>query len=169
MSDNGLIIAMKPKDKRFKYKNVYKVTDDAVHGFFEDHRFLSNYHICEIIFEDREYTSTESAYQSAKFPDSMRKQFQHISPVEAKKLGNALKLNRDQRDAWDMKRLDVMEEVCKYKFHNNHEVRKKLLETGDRYLEETNYWGDVWWGVYQSKGYNHLGKLLMKIRSGLKD
>lgn len=159
---------MKPKEKRPKYKDVYKVTDDGIFGFFEDHRFLSNYHVCEIIYDGRVYSSTESAYQSAKFPDSLRKQFVYLSPLEAKKLGNSLKMNKEQIERWNMKRLDVMREVCEYKFFNHPELRTMLLATGDKYLEETNYWGDTFYGVYKSKGENHLGKILMDIRNKIK-
>ena len=44
----------------------------------------------------------------------------------------------------------------------------RLLETGDVYLEETNTWGDVFWGVCNGKGENMLGQVLMLIRDELK-
>ena len=70
---------MKPKEYAPKYQNVYKVSDISIRGFFEEHRFLSNYQVCAIWYEGREYLSTENAYQAAKFPDVLRKQFQpHI-------------------------------------------------------------------------------------------
>ena len=154
---------MIPKEKHSKYQKVYKVSPLSIRGFFEDHRFLSNYHLCPIWYEDKEYPSSENAYQAAKFPDMMRNQFQNISPKEAKTLGKTLKMNSDQREQWDQKRLDVMSEILMTKF-SKPELKSLLLKTGDKYLEETNYWQDCYWGVYKSKGENHLGKLLMKVR-----
>ena len=46
--------------------------------------------------------------------------------------------------------------------------KKLLLATGDRYIEETNTWGDTFWGVCNGKGENNLGKIIMKIRDTLK-
>ena len=57
-----------------------------------------------------------------------------------------------------------MSSIVFEKFYRNKELRKKLLETGDRYLEETNWWGDDFWGVCNGEGRNELGKILMKVR-----
>jgi predicted NAD-dependent protein-ADP-ribosyltransferase YbiA (DUF1768 family) len=43
-----------------------------------------------------------------------------------------------------------------------------LLATGDTYLEETNTWGDIWFGVCNGIGKNYLGKMLMEIREALR-
>ena len=43
-----------------------------------------------------------------------------------------------------------------------------LLESEEAYLEETNHWGDVYWGVCNGIGENKLGKLLMDIRDDLR-
>lgn len=44
----------------------------------------------------------------------------------------------------------------------------QLLATGTRYLEETNTWGDTYWGVCEGKGLNMLGKTLMQVRDELR-
>ena len=53
------------------------------------------------------------------------------------------------------------------------DLKEMLLQTGDEELVEGNYWHDVYFGVCScpkcgNKGENHLGKLLMKIRSEIK-
>lgn len=48
-------------------------------------------------------------------------------------------------------------------------MRSKLLETGEAYLEETNYWKDTFWGVYNGTGENRLGRLLMLVRDELRE
>lgn len=156
---------MRPKDKKHKYQKVYKVSNVSIRGFFEDHRFLSNYHLCTIWYKGREYPSTENAYQAAKFPDNLRSQFQNIDPVEARRLGKVLKMSKDDTDIWESKRIGVMAEIIMYKFSTDIVLRKKLLATRGLRLIEENYWGDTFWGIYKSKGTNHLGNILMKVRS----
>ena len=53
------------------------------------------------------------------------------------------------------------------KFKNVTE-QEMLLETGDAYLEETNYWKDTYWGKCNGVGLNNLGEMLMKIRDNLR-
>lgn len=57
------------------------------------------------------------------------------------------------------------------KFWRNHDIRQKLIDTGDKYLEETNHWMDFYWGYSWQKqvGQNNLGKILMKVRNCLKN
>jgi hypothetical protein len=64
------------------------------------------------------------------------------------------------------KNFDIMAGLVFDKFHRNLELRQKLLDTAGKYLEETNNWGDSWWGVDVKKkqGRNHLGTILMATR-----
>ncbi|NGT90448.1 NADAR family protein [Clostridium perfringens] len=55
--------------------------------------------------------------------------------------------------------------VVKEKFKPNKELRRKLIATGDKYLEEGNTWNDTYLGVCKGKGRNMLGKILMRVRS----
>ena len=57
-----------------------------------------------------------------------------------------------------------MENLLWQKFENPV-LRKMLDATKPRELIEGNVWKDSFWGVYNGKGENHLGKLLMLIRS----
>jgi len=59
-----------------------------------------------------------------------------------------------------------MEELLKLKF-SQHYFRQQLIDTGDEELVESNTWNDTYWGVCRGIGQNHLGKLLMKVRSKL--
>ena len=55
------------------------------------------------------------------------------------------------------------------KFTQNEDLKWRLIATGDAYLEEGNTWHDTCWGVDAKTGVgeNHLGKILMKVRSEL--
>jgi N-glycosidase YbiA len=115
------------------------------------------------------YPHVEHAYQAAKTLDrDVRLEF--ASPTleswEAKKMGNELKLRPD----WEEIKLTVMEILVRQKFLNS-EYLERLLLTGHWYIEEGNYWHDQFWGNCTCKkhihepGDNHLGKILMQIRS----
>jgi len=60
--------------------------------------------------------------------------------------------------------LGVMRRLVEDKFLRDDSLAELLLSTGDGYLEETNTWGDVFFGVYNHVGQNHLGKILMTVR-----
>jgi len=145
--------------------------NDTINQFINEYRFLSNFSLCEIEYERMIYRSLEAAYQAAKTLDLIEriKIQSAVTPGRAKKLGNAITL----RDDWDKIKLGVMEELLRKKFKLGSELSQKLLETGDKELIEGNYWCDGWLGQCfcskcGNKGENHLGKLLMKIRTDLK-
>jgi hypothetical protein len=140
-------------------------TETMVKGFFGEYRWLSNYHVCPVIFRGMEFTSSEAAYQSAKTNDDyVKSQIQAMSPSESKKFSHSLKTGRE----WEKTKKGIMYEILVDKYTRNEDLKRKLLETGSKYLEETNYWDDTYWGVYMGKGKNTLGELLMKIRNELK-
>lgn len=137
---------------------------DGIYGFFGDYYFLSNFYPVEIEYERLQYNSTEAAYQSTKTLDKqLRLKFVNITASESKKLGRKLIIRKD----WEQVKIHIMYELLLKKF-NNKSLKLKLLSTGNRYLEETNYWGDTFWGVCRNKGNNVLGELLMKIRETCK-
>lgn len=147
----------------FVEKNSF-YDENNIKGFFGGYRWLSNYHICPVVFEGDTYPSSENAYQAAKVLWCDRSLFWKCTPNEAKKHGQTTKPPVD----WFNKNLDIMEAILFDKFTRNLDLRQKLLETGEKYLEETNWWNDQFWGVCDGKGENRLGKLLMKIRDRIK-
>lgn len=46
--------------------------------------------------------------------------------------------------------------------------RVRLLATGSAELIEGNVWNDTFWGVCRGRGQNHLGRILMEVRDGLR-
>lgn len=139
-------------------------TESMVKGFFGEYRWLSNFHDCQVVYEGLEYLNSEAAYQAAKTDDMFTKQqYQKMSGNESKKASKDLRITRE----WDTIKRRVMYDILKDKFTRNEDLKEKLLETGSKYLEETNYWDDTFWGVYMGKGKNHLGELLMKVRNEL--
>jgi ribA/ribD-fused uncharacterized protein len=135
-----------------------------IKGFFGGYRWLSNYHICPVVFEGDTYPSSENAYQAAKALWCDRSLFWKCTPSEARKYGQGVKLPAD----WFSRNLGIMEAILFDKFTRNLDLKQKLLETGDKYLEETNWWNDQFWGVCNNKGENNLGKVSMKVRERIR-
>lgn len=139
--------------------------DKNIKGFFGEYRWLSNFHECPVMFQGIMYPSSENAYMASKTIDlELRKQFETCSPKEAKALGKQIPLREDFHEI----RLHNMYIIVLDKFSRNEDLKQKLLATGDRYLEETNWWNDVYWGVCKGEGYNYLGYILEDVRTEIK-
>lgn len=136
--------------------------ENNIKGFFGEYRWLSNFHSVPVLFEGVLYPSTENAYQAAKCADlSQKEQFVNCSPSDAKKLSKTILI----RENWDSFKYDVMSAIIFDKFYRDYDLRIKLLDTENKYLEETNHWGDIYWGVCNERGQNKLGKIIMGVRT----
>ena len=137
-----------------------------IKGFFGPWRFLSNFHFVEVEWEGMRYRTTEHAYQAAKFDDvEKRKYIQSLeTPREARRVGQQPGCCAN----WDQIKYDVMYDLNAQKY-SYPSLAEKLLLSGNAYLEETNTWGDVYWGVCNGVGKNNLGKILMDIRTFLQE
>ena len=139
---------------------------DSIKGFQGDFRFLTNFYPCKVEFEGLIYKSSEAAYQASKSLDfATRQDFCSLKTREARNLGQQIAC----RTNWEEEKLNVMYRILRAKFTQDPGLKFKLLSTEDAYLEETNYWHDTFWGVYNSKGENHLGRLLMVVRDELRE
>lgn len=138
---------------------------ERIEGFQGEFRFLSNFVPCRVKLDGVFYPSVEHAYQAAK---SLNVEERIIlekarGPRHAKRLGQLI----TKRPDWDDVKEDIMRDLLIQKFSQPH-FMKLLLSTGDAYLEETNTWKDIYWGVYQEKGLNRLGCILMDIRADIR-
>ena len=59
--------------------------------YFKDYPFLSNFHPCNITYNDITYPSVENAYQAQKCPERAN-EFINISAKDAKKLGREVEV-----------------------------------------------------------------------------
>jgi predicted NAD-dependent protein-ADP-ribosyltransferase YbiA (DUF1768 family) len=107
----------------------------------------------------------EGAYQAAKLENPEdRKAFQGLTGREAKIKGRKITM----RDDWEEIKYTVMFSLLLQKFTGDPVLRRILLDTGDRHLEETNNWEDTIWGVDpRFGGHNALGLLIMRVRDFL--
>lgn len=149
-------------DMKIKSYEIYTTWDaNNIKGFVGQNRFLSNFWPCEIYFNGKRYLNSEAAYQAQKSGGELYiEQFFEIDAKLAKQMGKKMPLVKN----WDIIKYDIMSAIVFDKFYRNKDLRQKLLDTRNKYLEETNWWGDKIWGVCDGIGENNLGKILMKIR-----
>ena len=71
------------------------------------------------------------------------------------------------RSDWEQVKLHVMHKALQAKFSQHSHLRDMLVKTGDRQLIEHTTRDSFWGDGGDGRGQNHLGKLLMKVRSEL--
>ncbi len=153
----------KPLNKRYKFD----ANATPILGFFGPYRFLSNFFMREFSMYGQTFVCGEQAYVWHK---SESKQFRARvlgtnDPRMVKRLGSSVKL----RSGWDEHlRFKVMHDVIHAKF-KVPDMQRSLLYTGQSYLEETNSWGDTFWGRCHGIGKNNLGRQLMVERTYILD
>ncbi len=138
--------------------------------------FLSNFYLSVVGYEGVKYASVEHAYQAAKTLDLKKREVlsldfnPNLHPGHAKRIGRKFKLRPD----WEEIKISVMRELLIQKF-SQLRLGQKLLPTMNAELVEGNWRPDAFWGVCMGRGCgvgphepcgeNHLGALLMEVRS----
>lgn len=136
----------------------------TIDNFRGKYFFLSNFYLAPVTFEGLTYQNNEAAFQAAKCLQKQdRIPFTKMDPSTAKHTGRHVHLRKD----WENVKYQIMENIVRNKFQQNPDLAQKLIATKDAYLEEGNTWGDRIWGTVNHIGENHLGKILMKIRTEL--
>jgi len=153
--------------KKGEWKDFAIHTEYEIKGFFGEYRFLSNFWPAKVFLDGIEYTSVELAYQASKWKSEDREYFKTCTELESIDYNRTNKPNGYIDEIWNIKKNEIMFDLLKQKFDKdlNPKNYEKLKETGDKYLEEMNWWGDVYWGKDKDgNGQNMLGVMLMKIR-----
>jgi ribA/ribD-fused uncharacterized protein len=138
-------------------------------GFQGEHRFLSNFWPCYLLYGNILYPTVEHAYQASKTNNAEIKMMIRNcpTPAEAKEYFETNKPGTGPHWTIEVK-LMVMEELLRIKFSGKDPfLTRALLDTAPAVLIEENNWNDNFWGACNNVGENNLGKLLMKIREEL--
>lgn len=146
--------------------------ETMIKGFFGKYRWLSSFGPAHLELDGTQYPSIEVAYQAAKWRPEDRQVFQGMTGEQAITYNRQYAPNRYTAEQWDEVKLLVMTQLVIQKFCPvaNPDNTERLLDTGGRYLEETNWWGDTFWGKnLQGEGENHLGRILMATRQWLQE
>ena len=148
----------------------YDDKDALILGFRGPTKWLSNFWPAAIEYEGLVYPTNENAFQAAKFSKEDRSKFITCSAREAKEMGTTTPMSDPMIRDWMAGRRDkVMLQINLEKYVNHEDLRDRLRLTSNAYLEETNTWGDRYWGVCGGVGENMLGRILMGIRTYLKN
>lgn len=158
------------------------MTTTPIASFSGEYRFLSNFWLSPVRWGD-ELTPTstfccvEVPYQAAKtlVPAERTTMLSVTKPSQAKRWGRTLTFRPD----WDQVKINIMLDLVFSKFIQSPELLSLLLATGERELIEGNHWGDLFWGkanrddqrkgIKAGEGCNVLGKILMHVRSCMRD
>lgn len=139
--------------------------EEPIKEFQGEYRWLSNFtHVTIQGSDGLTYPSVENLYQAFKFDSLDREPFTRMTSAEAKHAGRGR-----GSEAFDRYKIQIMRDALIKKFE--HPVfRKKLLATGNREIQEGNYWGDKFWGIClkTGEGQNNLGKIIMNIRDSIR-
>ncbi len=142
---------------------------EVIKEFKDEFRFLSNFWSSPIEHEGKVYPTAEHLYQAMKASTDEGRELVRCSEHAgiAKKLGKTVVLVA----GWEGAKDDVMRMVVRKKFTQNKNLAKKLLATGDKELQEGNWWGDEYFGVSlkNGQGLNKLGIILQEVRENIRE
>lgn len=163
-----------------QYKSYVQWDDKNIKGFFGEYFYLSNFKLADVYFDGLLYPTSEHAYMAAKtekfieryplvYTSDLYKKHIGLTAAEAREYGQKVTL----RPNWDEVKYDYMLAIVFDKFWRNKDLQEKLLSTGDKYLEESCHWHDLYWAKcycpkHNGEGQNMLGKILMKVREALR-
>ncbi len=174
--------------KKWFFSGDRLIPEDNKILFFQRNRehfgFLSNFADAPFELNGQIWPTVEHYYQAQKsFNEQYRETVRSATtPGQAKRQGDHYadkpnkyrkqSLFRDNadllREDWsDDLKLATMERALREKFTQNADIGRKLVGTADADLIEDST-RDYFWGIGEDgSGANHLGRLLMKIRSEL--
>ena len=176
----------KPKKRKLKKEAVPEEEPVLFYGADEskgEYRNFSNMSQHPVEIDGEKYTTVEHYFQAMKakeFNDDemYAKIMKAKTPKAAKAAGK--KVKNFVTEVWESKRDEIMEKAVRAKFVQHPELRKQLIDTGDKMIGEANA-RDMYWGIGTSvdsekskfpskwRGHNKLGKILMKLRKDFKD
>ena len=134
-----------------------------IKGFTGEYRWLSNFWPSPFEFNNYAWPTVEHAYVAHKaHPAKLKRTYSMVIEMtagQAKRYGRTI----DIRPDFDMIKLYLMQSLTWKKYQNNDQLLKRLMDTTG-IIEETNDWGDTFWGVCNGEGSNHLGRIIMGVR-----
>lgn len=110
------------------------------------------------------FGSAEAAFWACKAP-SRAEELSTCTPKQAKEIGRKFK-KKEIRADWDNVKMSEMKRVLSAKF-KDPTLRQKLLHAPSPITMDNPY-HDTYWGLYNGKGQNRLGKLLEEVRDDIR-
>lgn len=144
-------------------------TDKQVFFYEQEFYVLSNFSSFKIRWRGILFPTSEHAYHWESFygPNGSQQHRDYIE--EAASAHEAYQYTQyhkaERRVEWDQIKVPTMRQILLAKWDQHEYVRRKLFETGNRWIIENSWRDDFWgWGP-ERNGKNVLGQLWMQIRS----
>lgn len=156
----------------YTFRDPLLCTDGSIIGFYEREFYMfSNFSSFQVEWRGRVWSTSEHAYQAARFFDSAPHIAEQImtarSAHDAYRLAQRYK--EQQQAHWNQVETTVMYDICRHKLLQHEYIQQHLLSTNNERLVEDSpkdaFWG---WGPHR-EGRNELGKIWMKLREELRD
>ncbi|KKM89181.1 hypothetical protein LCGC14_1251190 [marine sediment metagenome] len=139
---------------------------NTIDSFRGTYAFFSNFYPAKVTYNGYTYQTSEHAFQAAKTTN--KKDHDYIVNATLKQVkARSREIKSRWRPDWHSVKTVIMAEIVYHKFDQNPSLCARLKATGDAILIEGNWWRDTYWGVYEGKGKNMLGKVLMIVRNNL--
>ena len=143
-----------------------------IHFYNRDDQYyeFTNFYPASICLDGKTWPTSEHYFQAQKFTGTPYvEQIRLLArPRQAFDLSRNPSVSRWRRIDWEDIKLHVMYKALLAKFTQHDELRKLLLLTRERELVEHTPYDSFWGDGGDGSGLNHLGKMLMKIRSQLR-
>ena len=132
-------------------------------SFTGEYEFLSMTYNHPITVDGLEYTNAESAFWAQRVKDKYaRSKYTRLSGNKAR----AKAIQAEPVETWEEDKDDIMKMILAKKFEDPV-LKKKLLSTGKAKLKNVNTYRDDYWGIYNTKGKNKLGRFLEELRDSM--
>ncbi|SHE42092.1 hypothetical protein SAMN05444392_101407 [Seinonella peptonophila] len=138
------------------------------YGVNDPYYCFSNFSPYGFRLNDKWWPTNEHFFQAQKFAGTFYAEEIRLAktPKQAANMGRDR--NLPLRPDWDISRNEVMHLGVYQKFKHNSEIREVLLSTGNQLIVE-NAPSDYYWGCgADGSGANHLGRILMEVRTQLR-
>lgn len=134
----------------------------AIEELDEESGEVKSFATAEHYFQHHKIKSVDPAYaetvRGAKSPGLARRLADR---------GGSVVLTSEQAEAWEARRVAVMERALALKFARGTRFAALLLATGDRPIVEKALWDGFWGAGRDRRGRNVLGRLLVQRREAL--
>lgn len=135
---------------------------------FGEYGYLATYSKHGFLKDGILWKTSEHYYQAQKFfePDVKKRIAEAETPKVASNIGRDRNLNL--RSDWEDVKQEVMFDAVYYKFKQNKDILKKLLDTGNAEIVEATVKENYWGCGPNNDGENNYGKILVKVREKLR-
>lgn len=135
---------------------------EKIDNFVGAYSFLAMDFPCEFFIGAVKFKSAAAAFYAQKSPDiNSWTKFARLNPNKARQKASSLPDTED----WTENKFTYLYKANKAKFDTNEILKKMLCETDGKMLVNVVPYKEEYLGIFNGKGRNMLGKVLMKIRS----